>query len=111
KNKDLPGSSKASLHAKTMIFDRDTMFIGSMNLDPRSVNLNTEIGVLIYSKPLAEFASEAFLAELPEHAWRLDITKQPQSSEQLIWLDEAHDPAVVVSRNREPEASRWSRFQ
>lgn len=111
KNKDLPGSSKASLHAKTMIFDHDTMFIGSMNLDPRSVNLNTEIGVLIYSKPLAEFASEAFLAELPEHAWRLDITKQPQSSEQLIWLDEAHDPAVVVSRNREPEASRWSRFQ
>lgn len=111
KSKDLPGSSKASLHAKTMIFDRDTMFIGSMNLDPRSVNLNTEIGVLIYSKPLAEFASETFLAELPEHAWRLDIDRHLGSSEQLIWLDEAQDPAVVVSRNREPEAGRWSRFQ
>lgn len=111
KSKDLPGSSKASLHAKTMIFDRDTMFIGSMNLDPRSVNLNTEIGVLIYSKPLAEFASETFLAELPEHAWRLDIDRHLGSSEQLIWLDEAQDPAMVVSRNREPEAGRWSRFQ
>lgn len=111
KSKDLPGSSKASLHAKTMIFDRDTMFIGSMNLDPRSINLNTEIGVLIYSKPLAEFASETFLAELPEHAWRLDIDRHLGSSEQLIWLDEAQDPAVVVSRNREPEAGRWSRFQ
>lgn len=111
KNKDLPGSSKASLHAKTMIFDRHTLFVGSMNLDPRSVNLNTEIGILIYDKTLAKFASNVFLAELPEHAWRIELATEHDSSEQLIWLDETQDPAVIVSRNHEPQASRWSRFQ
>lgn len=114
RNKGLPGSSKASLHAKTMIFDQDTMFVGSMNLDPRSINLNTEIGVLIYSEDLAYFASQTLLAELPDHAWRLDTTEKDGfwgSSQQLVWLDESTQPATVISHNSEPEAARWSRFQ
>lgn len=114
RDKGLPGSSKASLHAKTMIFDRDTLFVGSMNLDPRSINLNTEIGVLIYSEPLAELASQGFLAELPDHAWRLKIDTKEKwwgSSEQLIWLDESNQPATIISHSSEPEAGRWSRFQ
>lgn len=114
KNKDAIGSSKASLHAKTMILDRNTLFVGSMNLDPRSVNLNTEIGVLIYSQPLAEFASQAFLAELPVHAWRLDIHSQiadDKHSKQLVWLDELQQPANIVSLKSEPESTRWRRFQ
>lgn len=114
RDKGLPGSSKASLHAKTMIFDRDTLFVGSMNLDPRSINLNTEIGVLIYSEELAEFASQVMLAELPDHAWRLD-TKEKNGflgrSKQLIWLDESTQPATIISHSSEPEAGRWSRFQ
>lgn len=112
--KGLPGSSKASLHAKTMIFDRDTLFVGSMNLDPRSINLNTEIGVLIYSEPLAEFASQAFLAELSDHAWRLDIVEKNGlwgKSAQLIWQDKSMTPATIISHGSEPEAGRWSRFQ
>ncbi|MBO1519573.1 phospholipase D family protein [Oceanisphaera pacifica] len=114
RDKDLPGSSKASLHAKTMIFDRDTMFVGSMNLDPRSINLNTEIGVLIYSEELAEFASQALLAELPNHAWRLDTAEKDGfwgSTKQLVWLDESTQPASIISHGSEPEADRWSRFQ
>ena len=114
RKKDLPGSSKASLHAKTMIFDRDTLFVGSMNLDPRSINLNTEIGVLIYSQPLAETASQGFIAELPEHAWRLDVVPKEGfwgKSEQLVWLDESSKPATIISHSSEPEAGRWSRFQ
>lgn len=114
RKKDLPGSSKASLHAKTMIFDRDTLFVGSMNLDPRSINLNTEIGVLIYSEPLADSASQTFLAELAEHAWRLAVVPKERwwgNSEQLIWLDEATHPATIISHSSEPDASRWSRFQ
>lgn len=104
------GSSKASLHAKTMFLDRNTLLVGSMNLDPRSINLNTEIGVLIYSQPLAEFASQAFLAELPAHAWRLNIHSQiaeDSNSKQLVWLDES----TVASFKSEPESTRWRRFQ
>ena len=37
-----------SLHAKTLVVDGKTLFIGTFNLDPRSANLNTEVGVLIY---------------------------------------------------------------
>ncbi|ART80542.1 phospholipase D family protein [Oceanisphaera avium] len=110
--KDLPGSSRASLHAKTMIFDRDTLFVGSMNLDPRSINLNTEIGVLIYSKTLASTASTTFLNDLPEHAWHLDVISTKAwwgKRERLIWRDESHQPATLISH--EPEASQWRRFQ
>ncbi|MGO2180788.1 MAG: phospholipase D family protein [Pseudoalteromonas nigrifaciens] len=111
---DLAGSSKASLHAKTMIFDRNTLFVGSMNLDPRSINLNTEIGVVIYSDKMASTAADIFLEELPRHAWRLDVTKTENwwgFNHDLLWLDESITPTKVVSKNSEPEASTWVRFQ
>ncbi|MDT3679634.1 MAG: phospholipase D family protein [Burkholderiaceae bacterium] len=41
------GSSLASLHAKAVVVDRSTVLIGSMNLDPRSQHLNTEMGLVI----------------------------------------------------------------
>ncbi|HMG18678.1 MAG TPA: phospholipase D family protein [Gemmatimonadales bacterium] len=47
------GSSRASLHAKTFVFDRTSVFIGSVNLDPRSLEQNTEVGVLVNSPELA----------------------------------------------------------
>ncbi len=40
-------SSGESLHAKSMIVDKRTVFVGSMNLDPRSRKLNTEMGVIV----------------------------------------------------------------
>jgi len=42
-----------ALHAKTMVIDGESLFIGTFNLDPRSANLNTEIGVQIESPLLA----------------------------------------------------------
>lgn len=111
---DPGGSSKASLHAKTMVFDRKILFVGSMNMDPRSINLNTEIGVLIYDEGIATHASDVFLKELPRHAWRLDIETSHRwwgQSADLIWLDDSTWPATIVSKGSEPEASAWSRFQ
>jgi putative cardiolipin synthase len=43
------GASQASLHSKAFIFDREHIFIGSLNLDPRSIHENTEIGVVLTS--------------------------------------------------------------
>ena len=43
------GESRASLHEKAVIIDRRTGFIGSMNFDPRSFELNTEIGIFFQS--------------------------------------------------------------
>jgi putative cardiolipin synthase len=47
------GSSRASLHGKTFVFDGTSVFIGSLNLDPRSLEQNTEVGVLVQSPELA----------------------------------------------------------
>jgi putative cardiolipin synthase len=35
------------LHAKTMVIDGEVLFVGTFNLDPRSQNLNTEVGVIV----------------------------------------------------------------
>jgi putative cardiolipin synthase len=56
----LGSQSKASLHAKAYVVDRSILVIGSMNLDPRSASLNTELALVIYSKPIAEAAGQLF---------------------------------------------------
>ena len=45
--------STAALHAKGMVFDRQSVWIGSFNLDPRSIGINTEVGVMIDSPEIA----------------------------------------------------------
>jgi cardiolipin synthase C len=54
------GSSRASLHAKTFVFDRTSVFIGSVNIDPRSLEQNTEDGVLVESPELATQVADLF---------------------------------------------------
>jgi len=54
------GSSRASLHGKTFVFDRTSVFIGSVNLDPRSLEQNTEVGVLVQSPDLAAEVGRLF---------------------------------------------------
>ena len=46
------GESRASLHGKSFVFDQTAVFIGSLNLDPRSLLHNTEVGVLVDSPEL-----------------------------------------------------------
>ena len=50
----LSGGSRAALHAKAMAFDREAVFIGSFNLDPRSAVINTEAGLYIESLEFTE---------------------------------------------------------
>jgi putative cardiolipin synthase len=52
--------SRSSLHAKTLVFDRKTLVIGSMNLDPRSAHLNTELALVIHSPQLANQVAQIF---------------------------------------------------
>jgi putative cardiolipin synthase len=58
------------LHAKTLVVDSQTLFIGTFNLDPRSMNLNTESGVILKSKALATEVEKAIEADMaPENSW------------------------------------------
>ncbi|URF03532.1 phospholipase D family protein [Cupriavidus campinensis] len=97
------GSSRASLHAKTFVADDSTVFIGSMNLDPRSVQLNTELGVVCVSPALAAQVAGAILPNLGRIAWRLAEENDPERGRQLIWIDEANPDAAPLTT--EPESS------
>ncbi len=62
------------LHAKMFIIDRETIFLGSVNLDPRSKYVNTEMGVHIRDSTLAEeCADRALSLMVPENAWTVRI--------------------------------------
>jgi cardiolipin synthase C len=58
------------LHAKTLVIDQEQAFIGTFNLDPRSQNLNTEVGVLIRDEHIARAVHHAIETDLqPENSW------------------------------------------
>jgi len=59
-----------AIHAKSMVIDGTTLFIGTFNLDPRSANLNTEIGVLISNQQMAGQVEQNILRDMaPENSW------------------------------------------
>jgi putative cardiolipin synthase len=47
-------SGYVALHAKAVVGDRERCFIGSLNLDPRAVDINTESGMLIDCPELSQ---------------------------------------------------------
>ena len=62
------------LHAKLYAIDREMIFMGSVNLDPRSKLVNTEMGVLIENPELAEVAADAIVRLMtPDNAWQVEI--------------------------------------
>lgn len=83
--KGLEGSSKASLHAKTFVMDRNWVFIGSFNLDPRSYYENTEIGVILTSPEIANFMAEEFDANIEKYAFRLELQTAENGNERILW--------------------------
>lgn len=59
-----------AIHAKTMVIDSNTLFIGTFNLDPRSANLNTEVGVFIDNRRLAEQVEKSIRRDMqPGNSW------------------------------------------
>jgi putative cardiolipin synthase len=63
-----------SAHAKMILFDDDKLMVGSLNLDPRSKYLNTEIALLIRSKELAASIMDQFDRDLaPPNSWRVRL--------------------------------------
>mgnify|MGYP001814101931 FL=1 len=91
----------ASLHSKYIIFDDDLVFIGSLNLDPRSLYLNTELGVVLRSPELADALRSSFQILIkPENAWRIT-----EEDGELRWTSSAG------VRLKEPAKSRWQSIQ
>jgi putative cardiolipin synthase len=104
--------SRASLHAKAYVIDRSILVIGSMNLDPRSAKLNTELALVIHDTSIASQAAHLFDQGIdPKVSWQVHLasaavteelrrTGAPQSG--LVWTTE--QDGSLVTYNFDPEA-------
>ena len=102
------GSSKASLHAKSFVFDREQVFIGSLNLDPRAIVHNTEIGVVVDSREIAEGMGDWFDKNIERLAFRLELKKDEDGSESLLWHGLVDGKPQTF--DTEPYTGFWKRF-
>lgn len=98
------GKNKSSLHAKFIDID-DKVFIGSFNLDPRSFNLNTEVGLVVKSDPLQEQISNLLDRTLHTVAYELKLNNQGE----IIWLDHRPDGKTIEYKT-DPETTRFQRL-
>ena len=88
-----------SLHTKAFAVDDKYTFIGSYNVDPRSANINTELGVLIEDKALAKSFHNTFDNAMLNVSYRVHL----KDNEQLMW--QTHDDKTnkkLISLDKEP---------
>jgi putative cardiolipin synthase len=101
-----PATSHAhlALHGKAAVFDREIVFLGSFNLDPRSMYLDTEAVFVVHSAALAARVLGAFAIDFSAaNAWRIGhvvgkreaawVTEWPMRADV-----EPHDPASLWRR-------------
>lgn len=98
-----PGSSKASLHGKIFAVDRERAFVGSFNLDPRSVMFNTEMGFVIDSPALAGAIAEEVDQRVAGAAYELRLRRDGS----VEWVERVGNK--ILRYDREPEASAGRR--
>jgi len=79
----MAGSSASSLHAKTFAVDGERAFVGSLNFDPRSADLNTEMGFVIDSPALARRISQSFESSVPLRAYEVRLSEEGE----LYWIE------------------------
>lgn len=97
-------ASRAGLHSKAFVVDQLYVFIGSMNLDPRSLKLNTESGIMVKSKELAAEVTDFIETGMQaDSSWKVTL-----DAGELQWQGEKAGRDVEVED--EPNTSLWQRF-
>ncbi len=92
----------AGLHTKSVVVDGERVFIGSFNFDPRSKDINTEMGMIIDSPGLGQEMVALFERDTsPENAWQVRLHEDGA----LYWVNS--DETVT----RQPARSWWQRVQ
>ncbi|WP_076001521.1 phospholipase D-like domain-containing protein [Pseudohalioglobus lutimaris] len=90
------------LHSKALVVDREISYIGSMNLDPRSAVLNTEMGVIIKSQNLGKALSDLIERDmLAENSWKVSRNQDGK----LQWTHDSESTRIQPARNF------WQRIQ
>src|SRR5580658_2840595 len=97
--------SNASLHAKALVIDQKTVFIGSMNMDARSARFNSELGLVMRSADIARqvtnllddiSADGSYRLRLVDHSDRIEWSSGEEGSQKTWFID--------------PETTRSQRF-
>jgi putative cardiolipin synthase len=103
------GLSQTVLHAKAFVLDREQVFIGSLNLDPRAFYHNTEIGVVLTSSEVAHEMGDWFDQNIEEVAFRLELDTDSNGYEHIYWHGIENRESRVFSSD--PHTSFWLRFK
>ena len=95
------GAETVRLHAKILVLDQRLVFVGTINTDPRSMVLNTEVSLMVDSPELASGILAAFAPDfLPENSWQVSLDEQGE----LRW--QSGDEVLT----RQPAGSIWQRM-
>ncbi len=99
------GQSRSGLHAKAFTIDDRYLFVGSFNWDPRSVNINTEMGILIDSTAFTSATSKALREVLTEETYAVRL----EEDDRISWTETDADGTKRIHYS-EPTGSGWDHF-
>jgi putative cardiolipin synthase len=99
------GTEQLTLHTKGILIDRRFMFVGSLNLDPRSIDINTEMGVMIDSEDMGALLAANAEKRIEDIGYRLRLDDRNN----ITWHATIDGRQVVETS--EPQTTRWRRFQ
>ena len=109
---DVPGTefinasgARATLHTKAFLVDDESLFIGSFNFDPRSADINTEMGVIIHDPGMAQEFSERFDSLLSSQTYEVFLNDKGK----LRWRGFENGDEVIY--DKEPDTTGWQRFK
>ena len=95
-------SGFSALHTKAMVVDRRWVYIGSLNLDPRSIKINTEMGMIVTSAEFGERVARIIERDMESaNSWRVLLDEDGE----LYWES---DEGIV---HRQPARSGWQRIE
>jgi putative cardiolipin synthase len=98
-------SQNLTLHTKLMVIDERYLFVGSLNLDPRSIEINAEMGLLIDSPEMSQLLLRSVETATDELAYQVVLDERGK----LNWLTRVDGSDMIETK--EPQTSWWRRFQ
>jgi putative cardiolipin synthase len=97
-------SSNASLHAKALVIDQRTVFIGSLNMDRRSARFNSELGLVMRSSDIAKQVTNLLDDITADGSYKLSLDRRGH----ILWSFGEGDAARTW--HTDPETTRFQRF-
>ena len=103
---DVPPDSRQRLvlHTKVAILDREVLFVGSLNLDPRSIDINSEMGLFLASPAFSRQYADQLEDDLRSYTYRVVL----DGDGHLEWR--YYGDVELTTLYSEPQGSFWRRL-